>query len=193
VYGLATPFFLDGLCALLAFVLGIFLIEPPRTKIDSQESSWSQIYTIIKRTYNNKKVWRLIVFSALVSAMTINMTWFSQPYMQLVNLPIIYIGWFRCIMNASSGVVSLFIHQIEKFLTERVFMIAIVCWSIVCMLVLAFFPSLWLLPVFFLFQITRQGTRLISNDNLHILSDSSIRATIQSISSMAFRLVFAVW
>jgi hypothetical protein len=125
--------------------------------------------------------------------MTINMTWFSQPYMQLVNLPIIYIGWFRCIMNASSGVVSLFIHQIEKFLTERVFMIAIVCWAILCMLVLAFFPSLSLLPVFFLFQITRQGNRLIFNDNLHILIDSSIRATIQSISSMAFRLVFAIW
>jgi hypothetical protein len=35
VYGLAIPFFLDGIFALCACILALFLIEPPRTKMDS--------------------------------------------------------------------------------------------------------------------------------------------------------------
>ncbi len=193
LYGLWLPFVLDGVVAFIAFLVSIFLIEPPRTKLDSQEWSWIQIKRTLWHVYRHKQIRWLICFSALASTMTINMVWFSQPYMKLVWLPIIYVGRFWFIMNAGWSLVSLFIHKIEKIFTEKIFMFAIIIWWIISMMTIAFFPSLRLLPVFLLFQITRQWNRLISNDNLHILSDSSIRATVQSISSMAFRLTFAIW
>ena len=193
VWWLSIPFVLDGLFAGIACILAIFLIEPRRSKLDAGEWTRTQVRWILFWVYNHPKVLWLIIFSAVTGCMTLTMVWFSQPYMQLVQLPMTRIGRFWFVMNAGGSIASLFIHKIEKILTERWFMLAIVVWWVVCMMILALFPSLWILSVFLLFQITRQGNRLVSNDNLHHLSDSSIRATIWSINSMAFRLAFAVW
>ena len=192
-YGLSLPFLLDAICAWFACILALFLIEPPRNKLDPLEWSYDQIKQTLIYVYNHTRIFWLIIFSALISTMTISMVRFSQPYMKFVNLPIIWFWWFWFAMNISGFITSYFIHRIELYLTERIFMKVIVIWWILCMLVLALFPSIWILPVFFFFQLTRQGNRLISNDNLHLLTDSSIRATVQSVSSMIFRLSFAIW
>lgn len=187
------PFLLDSVVAWLACILAFFLIEPPRKKLDPLEWSYDQIKNTLSYVYNHNRIFWLIIFSALTSTMTISMVRFSQPYMTFVNLPVVWFWRFRFAMNISGFVVNSFIHKIESYFTESVFMNMIIIRWVLCMLLLAFFPSIWILPVFLLFQITRQGNRLISNDNLHLLSDSSVRATIQSISSMVFRLFFAFW
>ncbi len=193
VYGINFPLILDSIFAGVAFMTALFLVEPPRKKFDPLEWSRIQVSQTLSFVYHHKKIWRLILFSAFTSTITINMVRFSQPYMKLVDLPIVRVGRFWCVMNASGSIVSLFIHKIEQYLTQRLFMIAIIVWWVICMMILAFFPSLWLLPIFLLFQFTRQWNRLISNDNLHVLTESSIRSTVQSINSMAFRLCFALW
>ena len=149
VYGLSIPFLLDGIFIFFAFIISLFLIEPPRTKIESQEWSWTQIRDILKWTYKHSKVFWLIIYSAVVSSITLSMVWFSQPYMKLVELPMVYFGRFWFSMNIWNSFMSLFLHRLEKYLTEKVFMIAIILRWIICMLMLAFFPYLWILPVFF--------------------------------------------
>ena len=193
LYGLSLPFLLDSVVAWFACILACFLIEPPRKKLDPLEWSFDQIKQTLSYVYNHNRIFWLIIFSALTSTMTISMVRFSQPYMTFINLPLVWFWWFRFAMNISGFIVNSFIHKIESYFTETIFMNMIIIRWVSCMLLLAFFPSIWILPVFLLFQITRQGNRLISNDNLHLLTDSSVRATIQSISSMIFRLFFAFW
>jgi len=192
-YSLQIPFFMDAWFAFLAFLLCFRLIEPPRDKLSQEESNITQILWAIKYTIWHKKILRLIIFGGIVGCITLSTVWFSQPFMKMVELPIAYFGIFWFASNMSGSLFGLFIHRVEKKIWEKNFPYFIVLVCMLSLIIIALFPIIRILPVFFMFQFVRQWTRIISTENLHLVSKTEIRATIQSISSMFFRLCFAIF
>lgn len=191
-YSLVFPFYLDAIACLIAFWLTFFLTEPDRDKFTKKESDLNQVWSVLKYSFQHKKIFWLIVFGGVFSTITIMTVWFSQPFMHMVNLPIAYFGVFWFASNMLWALFGLFIHQVEIKIWEKFFPYFTVLFCIVCLVVIWLFPNIRILPVFFLFQFVRQCNRLISSANLHLISKSETRATIQSISSMFFRFCFAV-
>lgn len=190
---LRYPFLLDAVCAGIALLVWLFLIEPPRTRLSHHESSRKQIIEICRYTYHHRCLFRLIIFSGLVGTITLSMVWFSQPFMQHVWLPTQYVGIYWCLANVSVWVFSLFVHKLEQRLGEIRFMYFLIFFSFICLASIAIFPILPMLGVFLLFGVVRGGSRLVTSDNLHLITNSDRRATVQSINSMFFRLCFSVF
>lgn len=193
LYGLQIPFLMDGVFIVFAMIIALFLKEPPRDKLSHTEWSRKQIWDILKYIYNHKKLLRLMIFSGILWTITISMVRFTQPFMTYIKLPQQYFGVFLAITNILWWFFWLITYQTEKYLWESRFVYFVVIFAILCLIALWLAQNIWMLTVFLLFHFVRQGSRMISQDNLHILSDSSIRATVQSVNSMFFRLCFAVF
>ncbi|HMY81017.1 MAG TPA: MFS transporter, partial [Candidatus Absconditabacterales bacterium] len=191
-YSLSMPFFIDGVSIFIAFLISLTLFEPKIHKFQ-EGSDIQQIKSVINYSLKNRKIFWLILFSGFMGAITLSMVWFSQPFLKLNDVPVQYFGIYRAISNLVVGLFGLFAHKVEAYLGSREFMLLLIVVSFVSISFIGLYPTLYMLPLFLIFQFVRGGSRVIVQDELHIQTESKMRATVQSISSMFFRLCFAVF
>lgn len=192
-FGLDVPFFLDAIFYFFAGLLALTLVEPTFTRLSEDVSSWKQLKGIIKFCWTHAWLRWLMTYSALIGTITISMVRFSQPFLVNNNVPTEYFGIFWMVFNLAVSMFWLFAHRIEEKIWQINFMLLLIVVSFVCLVTIGLYPYLAALPLFFVFQFVRGGSRVVVNDWLHLAVSSEKRATVQSVNSMLFRLSFAVF
>jgi len=190
---LRTPFFIEAGLMFLSIIVAITLIEPNRRRFKSPEGNIKGIIKIIKFSiYEHKEIKWLIIYSGFITASTLTMVFFIQPYFKLVNLPLIYFGVIWAILNIAVGIFSIYAHKYELKLGRKKALISLIIFPFVSYLLLASTQSLWSLIFILPFYFTRAMNQPILKDYINRLVPSEMRATILSIKNLIGRAIFAI-
>lgn len=187
---LETVFFVQFLVMVLAIPIALSLKEP---EIISQTEEKKTIFQIIKfALHENKKLLSLNVFSGVVSASTFAMVWFVQPYWKEIGVSIIYFGYMWAILKVISSISSYFAHRVEQHLSFRTLFAIFAATPFVVYSLLGLGLGLYSLLIIPFMWVLRGFFHPISLDYVNRETDSSIRATVVSVSQLFERLLFAI-
>lgn len=182
--------FLVNVLLLVCGLVGtLFLREP---KYHEAREHVSMLEAIRFATRENKKLKTLNVFSGFLSASTLTIVWFSQPYWKEIGVPVAYFGilWAGLMLATSvASVCAQYVSGKIRFKTLfGVFGISIfVLYGMLgigagSMLTLLVFPGFWILRGLF--------APLVS-DYVNRETTSNMRATVLSINQLYTRVIFS--
>jgi MFS family permease len=193
VYGLRYTFYAETLITFLAIPLAFTLKEPKRHIMDLSSGHLKSLLRTVKYAlHDHKEIKWLILYSALIGAMGFNMVWFIQPYFNLVELPLKYFGIAWAILNFSVGIFTLFAHNFEETLGKTKSIISLLILLFIAYLLLWWFSSIWAITFILIFYLVRGIKGPIFLDYVNQLVSSEMRATVLSVKSMMFRLLFGI-
>jgi predicted MFS family arabinose efflux permease len=142
---------------------------------------------------DNAKVKYLVLFYAFIWSSTLVFLWLAQPYWKQIGLPLIYFWVYWAILNFIVSLGAIFAHKLEKkFSFKQIFIFFWIC-SFAFYLILYFTQNLFLaLFVSSLFWFFRWLNWPIIKDYVNREVESKMRATVLSIKSLWFRIIFSI-
>ncbi len=181
----SIPFFLFSL------IISFFLKEP-RFHRRIVKKSYSRIFVKTLRIHliKNPKLRGIIIYAAILTALTQSVFWLYQPYFKLSGIDVIYFGIIFALFNAVAAISSKYAYVFEKKFGNVTFIIlpAILSMSY-------FLMALFVFPLAFVFAFVQQIIRgilpVITTDYINTLTPSKVRATILSIQSFLSKLIYA--
>jgi MFS family permease len=190
---LRTPFYIETIVGALAIPFALSLIEPKRHKPQHPEGNFAKILKIVKYSmHDHREIKWLIIYSALVSASTLTMVWFIQPYWNLVGVPLALFGILWAVLQFSVGIFSLYAYKYENFLGRKTSLISLILLSVTGYVLLYVFQTRWAIVFIFIFYFVRGIASPVLKDYVNKLISSDIRATVLSVKNMVSRLIFAI-
>ncbi|MBT3261098.1 MFS transporter [bacterium] len=190
---LRFPLYIETLVILLAVPVAFSLVEPVRHKAQHATSSWKSILKIVKYSlHDHAEIKWLILYSAVIAASTFTMVWFIQPYWQMVGVPLILFGVLWAALNASVGLFSIWAHRLENMLGRKKSLMSLIFFIAIAYFLLGVFQSIWAIAFMFIIYFVRGINTPIIKDYINQRISSDIRATVLSVQSLAFRLVFCI-
>jgi MFS family permease len=195
IYSIRATFIPYIVLSAIAVLVALSIVEPPKSKQKTTKHSNPilELYSIVKYSLkDHKEVAALIFYAGLISASTLSMVFFIQPYFLLVGLPIGLFGIVWAALNFSVGIFSLYADLYEIKFGRRFSLISLIFYSILGYLLLSVFQTLWATFFILLFYFTRGISGPILKDYVNTHIDSSIRATVLSVKNLVGRLIFTV-
>lgn len=190
---LRTPFYIQSVLVFFTIIVAFTLVEPKREKYKDEDGPFKEIMKIVKYSvHHNGQIKWLIFYSGFLSASTLTMTWFIQPYFNLVGLPLAYFGVAWGLLNLSVGIFSLYAHEFEMFVGRKKSLISLIFIIFAGYMLLGIFDSLWAIIFVVLFYFVRGISTPILKDYVNKLISSNMRATVLSVKNLFGRLVFSI-
>ena len=188
---LRTPVFAQIFIEALSIPLVLLMREPPRTKMVADNPLKDAFRVSKYALHDHAEVKWLILYGAMAGTLTHTMVWLTQPYYQLVGVPL---GWFGVLWATQLVAMAVFSHYsvaYERWLGKRRALISFPIIGVVTYLVVAAFPILPILPVLLGFYFVRGVHIPILKHYVNELVESDIRATILSVKNFAQKLLYA--
>jgi MFS family permease len=133
-----------------------------------------------------------MIFCSLIAASTLTSVWFIQPYLIEADIDVFWNGIVWAALNASLMVFAWFSEKIEHYLGEDLLLILITILPTIGFIFLALFSATaFLIPLFLLFYLTRALNSSFGKSYVQEYARPDARASILSIQSLLFRLIFA--
>lgn len=181
---------------LIPFGIGCFLAfslyEPTRHK-PQQQAHVHQIAHICSNILLKRSETRnIVMLHAAIASMTLLLFWLTQPYQEMVGLPLTLFGVMHAIIVIAGALASRYTHTVDQYISDQHFLILIGITVVAGYLLLGSFSSLWVLPCFIAVRIAWGFLSPLTSDIMNRLTTSDIRATVLSIKSLFFRLLFAI-
>lgn len=181
-----------GFSTLVSFFIGLSFsktkVELPR---DEKTNYFQTIKESVQIVKSNKDVLWLTLFFAIINSLVFTNYWFSQPYFQMLKIPVTYFGVIFAVFSLTSAFLSTLTNKFDSLLKGKVFL-AIGLISVVSTFLLGTFPSIYLTPLFAISTtIVVINQTLIGSKTLAIVP-SERTATILSFQSLLRRLVYAL-
>ncbi len=191
---LRAPFAVEVIVFTLTIPIALALYEPRvRNEVKEKINHLQEIKEIlIMSLYKHKRLKWILLYAATISTSTFVMVWFTQPYWELVQVPLVWFGVLWAMFNFATAYFATWAEKFEKFLGLRGALSALVILVFVAYLILGLLPSIMLLPVFFVFYFVRAVQRPIIRDYVHKNITSDIRATVLSVQSFLGRVLFVL-
>lgn len=99
-FDLSYPFYLQGALVSLYLLTALKLQEPPRTRLTTAGVGMLDLLSLCKTVLLKRPRLRLIMlFSGFSSTGTLSIVWFSQSYMQAINLPVAAFGFVWALLH----------------------------------------------------------------------------------------------
>ncbi len=175
----------------LPFVASLFMREP---KVKKMEGSHKENFQLVMRhLFLDSKFLRALFFNFIVwSLSTMCVVWLIQKYWEENGLPLIYFGFLWAGYSVVGAVFNHFSHPIENKLGSKVtlFGCALLV-SFTCLLIpqVDFVVGVGLMAIFY---IARGVFQPVFKEGFNHRLEEEFRATANSITSLGFRLSFAV-
>ncbi len=193
VISLRLPLVVDVFVTLLIVPLAYSLVEPKREKLALKKSHLKEIAEVVRYAlFGHKEVALLILYYGFVSASTLTMVWFSQPYLLASGLPIVYFGIVWSGLLLMTGFLSGKASQIEKFFGRKKSLIILWLLPVGGYLLAGTFQPIWSFVFLGCFYMTRGIINPVILDYTNRLISSDIRATVLSVKNVPVRLIFMV-
>lgn len=185
-----TLFLIDAGLIAIAFLFALSLREPRRHE---EQKHVSMLEAVHFATRENKKLKVLNVFSGFLSASTLTMVWFTQPYWQALDVEVTYFGVMWAALMLASSVGSFYAHHVSgnvRFKTLfGVFGISVFVLYGALGLGAGHMATLLVLPFFWLL---RGVSAPLINDYVNRETASAMRATVLSINQLYARIIFSL-
>ncbi|NOS68181.1 MAG: MFS transporter [Candidatus Peribacteraceae bacterium] len=189
---LRTPIAAEAICYSLTIPLALFLTEPKRIA-SAVEHPWKNIVRITKYAlHGHKEIKWLILYGATMGTLTHTMVWLTQPYYQLVGIPI---EWFGILWATQLFMMGLFSHnaeRYEKWLGKKSALISFPIIGFISYLTLGLVPSLATIPMLLGFYFVRGVHIPILHHYVNSIVDSDVRATVLSVQNLMQKLLYCL-
>jgi MFS family permease len=178
----------------MPFLVALTLIEPPREKLMEKGSHIENFKKILKYVFIDDRLLRLIFINLVIWGLsTFIAVWIFQKYWQEGSIPLYSFGLLWAGYNLTVGLMGKQVHFLEKKYGPTTLLVALSLLPIFGYFGMAFFSG-WIGVLFgLLFQLGRGITQVILKDALNWRIPGEFRATVNSLSSLFFRLGFALF
>lgn len=190
VLSFKSIFFWQFVVMALAIPIALSLKEPAKPVEVEKRKSVLQIVKFVTR--ENKRLLHLNIFTGFLSASTLAMVWFAQPYWAELEVNAAYFGLMWAVLNILVSVAAYYSHRLEKFFSFRTLFGAFALAPLILYGLLGMGIGLAALLIIPVFWIVRGLVQPITLDYINRETVSSIRATVVSASQLFSRLAFAV-
>ncbi|MGB2925020.1 MAG: MFS transporter [Limnothrix sp.] len=189
-WNLVYPFYLQTLCVFAYFCCALTLCEPPRSKLE-KTVSWRSLLTSIQAIFQKQKSLRwLLLFSATLSAGSFLMVWISQEYMTGRGFEVSDLGWAWVVFHSAMAIASFNVEIIARRFSFRLIFAALPILMAIAYIGMGLVESIWgVLFIMIVYGVRGVNMPLV----LSYLNDqipSNLRATLISVNSFTFRLMF---
>jgi len=179
--------------AAIGLIIACTLIEPKREKYELKEASIFHVLHVVKDALRwCPLISSIVLYSSVTSVSTMFRVRLAQPYFSEVWLPLLRFWILWAIGNISVWLFSLMTHRLEWIVSDKTLLILFPVFIIIAYLLLWTFPSLFILVVGFIFYGVRGISTVIYMDILNKETNSKERATVLSVRSLGFRLLFMI-
>ncbi len=190
-FSLGLTLIISAATSLVAFFLGM-TFKRTREKLPREEET--KYLEIIKQSLaiikNNERVLWLTLFFAAFNGLVWTTNWFSQPYLQMFKVPVVYFGLIFAAFNIISAIGSSLVPQFERITRGRPFLVMGLIVSI-SMFLLGRFPGLYIFPLWSLFVTFLVMNQTLVSDQVLALVPADRAATILSFQNLLRRFIYA--
>ena len=180
--------------AFSGFIAALFGLSFAKTKVKLPREEKTRYLEIIKDSLkiikNNSSVLWLTLFFATFNGLVWSSYWFSQPYLQMLGVPIVYFGIIFAGINLISAIGSSLVDKFMKLTWGKPFLVMGLVSSLV-MFLLGRFPSLYIFPLWSLFITFTIMSRTLVSDQVLALVPPERAATVLSFQNLLRRFVYA--
>ncbi len=177
---------------LVLIPLTLLLVEPKRIK-SATDNPFKDVLRITKYAlHGHKEIKWLILYGATVGTLTHTMVWLTQPYYQLVGIPIGWFGVLWAVQLLAMAVFAQFADTYEQWLGKRKALSSFVLIGVAAYILLGVAPWVATLPVLLVFYFIRGVHVPILRDYVNSLIDSDFRATVMSVSNLVQKLLYTL-
>lgn len=188
-----TPIFMEFFCMIPLIFLAHTLVETHIHKPEVRHPFLKDIGGIIRYTlHENRNILWLILYSGIIGSSTLTFVWMIQPYLLSQDIPLGWFGLIWAVLNMSLAFFGFFTHRYEQLLGFRNALIGCLIMTIMGNIIIWFVPSILAGASIFLMYAVRTWCNPLIEEAIHNLSKPSMRATIQSINGMMFRVIFSI-
>lgn len=176
----------------IPLIVALTLYEP-KAQEKAKPDHWNNIKTIFFEVFKRDSFLRLIFINLVVWGLsTFIAVWIFQKYWQETKIDLTYFGLLWAGYNILAGVVGKWAHYFEEKFGVTIILALTALLPVIGYLGMGI--QIGLLGVVFglSFQISRGLNQVILRDALNSRIDNKFRATINSLSSLFFRLGFAI-
>ena len=198
-YGFCVLLLIELILNLSAFYLLTLLpnVRKSTRKIKSLKQIYADFFDIIKWAARNRKIRYHILYSGLLSAITLVFVWSFQPMMKMLAFPVTAFGVVYFINHLFRALSSFFLKEIRRIFTFAqlslwVFVLFILCF-ILTFVILNIQPlSIYVNMLYFIFVTFTIGMQLslsLSNTSrIHEFVPQKMRSTVSSIGFASGRM-----
>ncbi len=196
-YSLRHPFFAQTILSFFGIFAAFTLVEPTRSQKFKHQKTWDNIRQTLRFAFLENSTLRwFLLYAGILSASTLTMAWFAQPYFQFAEIPLVYFGILWTALNLTVGIVAWSAHHIQQKYSQTALFIIILILTIVGYFGIAFIGQSSLLNIvgiafIFILYINRGIAQPFFYTFINEQTGSEMRATILSLSSFLMRLTFA--
>lgn len=193
VVSLRLPLILDIFSTFLILPIAWSLIEPKRQKRESKESSIRSIMAITHYALvGHREVGLLILYTGFVSASTLTMVWFSQPYLLEGGLPIAMFGIVWASLLGVASLCSWYAEKIEDFFGRKNTLVLLWFLPVLGYFLTGLLSGMYAFVLLVCFYVTRGILNPVLEDYINHHVSSDIRATVLSVKNVPSRFIFMV-
>ncbi len=189
---LRFPLCLDVATTACIIPIAMSLVEP-EVHGKSSRGGIVRVIGIAKHAlHGHPQIKWLILYSSFVSASTLTMVWFIQPYLLATHVPIALFGLVWAFLVGVAAFFSWYAQRIECVFGRRLSLILLIALPVAGYGLVSTFWSSWSFLWLLCFYVTRgiSNPVLSSYLNEHIASD--MRATVLSVKNIFGRLIFVI-
>ena len=192
-YSLRLTMFSSACFSFITFFISLLMVEPKIIIKEKHRESFKElIINSIKIVKNHKLILWLFFYSSIIAALSYIMTWYYQPYFQLLDIPLIYFGGIYAILGLVGIIASKYVHQIESFFGNKGSLIFLSILIIISSFFISRIVTIFGIVFLFLHQIFSGISKTIFSDRILNLIPSSKSATILSINNLGHRFFYAL-
>jgi len=187
-----SPVFLHCAILLVGFFLAWSLKEPIRTKMKANETTknFRKVFQFIK-VHPQIKWW--LLYTAIVGTATLTTAWIIQPYLEALNMPLKYFGFWWAALNLTVAIGAYLSNQIYQNISIKILVPLVLGLITISMILAGYVMAIYGMAFFFLINFIRGVKEPILNDYINRYTASEMRATVLSIKSFLIRGFFAAY
>jgi MFS family permease len=192
-YGLDKLVFYQACYAWIPFIVTLFLVEPPRQKMDSK-THFKNVKKILKYLFTEDKIVTLSLLNLIVWGLaTYFAVWIHQKYWQIQEIDISKFGYLWALFNIVVAITSKYAHWFEEKVGTSLTLLMIPALSILGYFGMGAVGGYIGLALSISFQFSRGLNQVIVKDAFNWRLPSEFRATANSLHSLIFRLLFLLF
>lgn len=180
-----------GLSTIVSFIIGTTFPKIKENKNEKKIRYMQVIHESFLLIKTHKRLLWLTLFFACFNGLLWPLNFYSQPFLQLLHIPIFYFGFIFSLFNLVAALGSTFTHQFEVFSKKYIFII--MSFTVVASLFLiAITKSIYIFPLWSLFLTLLFMNQTVISDKVLAIVPTNKASTVLSFQSLLRRLLYAI-
>lgn len=189
---LSLTLFATAVSTFTAFIISLFFNKTNESLPREEKTAYFKIIKeSLKIVTKNKSVLWLVLFFASFNALIWSTNWFSQPYLQMLQVPIVYFGAIFAVFNIVSAIASAKLEFLEKMIKRPFVVMSFI--TIISLFLLGTFPSLPIFSLWVFFNLFLVVNQTLVSHKILSLVPSNRAATVLSFMNLIRRFIYAVF